>query len=275
MITPRKALFITCYLKSHNGTESAKQAGYSQRTAYSQANRLLKSVDVKKRIEEAERDYLKEIGIESKEAFAKQTYLNWKEENHKSARARYWEMLGHVLQFIRPAQNVNVNYDTLNISYQDKKKRQSSDDVSDDKLLPIQPDDKMGDKPMNLSSPLNDSSNSIEDISNDLSMNKQKNSSDNSDGVAHPLEREDIHLSPSTPTPILKSVRNLNNKKLDLQTEIITDSARNVLQSKPFSNSSNQKLDSISDTPINTDNQKLDLSLENKPENNSDKSLEK
>jgi hypothetical protein len=39
---------VTEYLATGNATEAAKRAGYSQRTAYSQGQRLLKNVEVKK-----------------------------------------------------------------------------------------------------------------------------------------------------------------------------------------------------------------------------------
>ena len=53
----RRMRFAEYYVASSNGTESAIKAGYSQKTAYSQANRLLKNVEVQ--------NYIK--GLESKE----------------------------------------------------------------------------------------------------------------------------------------------------------------------------------------------------------------
>lgn len=50
----RRMRFAEYYVASSNGTESAIKAGYSQKTAYSQANRLLKNVEVQNYIKELE-----------------------------------------------------------------------------------------------------------------------------------------------------------------------------------------------------------------------------
>lgn len=50
--------FVQEYLVDHNATAAAKRAGYSQKTAYSTGNRLLKNVEVQKRIKEAEKELL-------------------------------------------------------------------------------------------------------------------------------------------------------------------------------------------------------------------------
>ena len=47
MLTRRKEQFIDNYILTLNATKSAEQAGYSQRTAYSQGSRLLSNVEVK------------------------------------------------------------------------------------------------------------------------------------------------------------------------------------------------------------------------------------
>lgn len=44
--------FAEYYASNPNATEAAKAAGYSERTAYSQGQRLLKNVEVRKHIEE-------------------------------------------------------------------------------------------------------------------------------------------------------------------------------------------------------------------------------
>jgi phage terminase small subunit len=44
--------FADYYLEISNATESAKKAGYSEKTAYSQGQRLLKNVEVKAYIDE-------------------------------------------------------------------------------------------------------------------------------------------------------------------------------------------------------------------------------
>ena len=52
MITRRKQIFIDNYIRLLNATESAKQAGYSNKTAYVQGSRLLKNVQVKQAVDE-------------------------------------------------------------------------------------------------------------------------------------------------------------------------------------------------------------------------------
>lgn len=50
-LNERQKLFVKEYLISQNATEAAKKAGYSDRTAYSQGQRLLKHVEVAKAIQ--------------------------------------------------------------------------------------------------------------------------------------------------------------------------------------------------------------------------------
>ena len=50
-MTRKQELFIKHYVLTSNATESAKKAGYSQRTAYSSGQRLLKDVEIKSRID--------------------------------------------------------------------------------------------------------------------------------------------------------------------------------------------------------------------------------
>lgn len=45
-------LFAEYYAETGNATESAKRAGYSERTAYSQGQRLLKNVEIARRVQE-------------------------------------------------------------------------------------------------------------------------------------------------------------------------------------------------------------------------------
>jgi len=49
-LTPKQSAFVREYLIDMNATATAKRVGYSERTAYSQGQRLLKNVEVKKAI---------------------------------------------------------------------------------------------------------------------------------------------------------------------------------------------------------------------------------
>lgn len=51
-LTAKQQAFINEYVVDKNATQSAKAAGYSEKTAYSQWQRLLKNVEIKKKIDE-------------------------------------------------------------------------------------------------------------------------------------------------------------------------------------------------------------------------------
>ena len=53
-MTHRQELFIQEYIKTGNATHSAITAGYSEKTAYSIGQRLLKNVEVEKAIRSEE-----------------------------------------------------------------------------------------------------------------------------------------------------------------------------------------------------------------------------
>ncbi len=50
-LNKKQQLFVLAYIKTQNATESAKQAGYSEKTSYSIGQRLLKRVEIKKAID--------------------------------------------------------------------------------------------------------------------------------------------------------------------------------------------------------------------------------
>lgn len=51
-LTDKQELFVLYYLQDPNATKAAKKAGYSEDTAYSQGQRLLKNAEIKAAIEE-------------------------------------------------------------------------------------------------------------------------------------------------------------------------------------------------------------------------------
>ena len=53
-LTPKQARFVEEYLLDLNATAAAKRAGYSERTAYAQGQRLLKNVEIAAAIQEAQ-----------------------------------------------------------------------------------------------------------------------------------------------------------------------------------------------------------------------------
>lgn len=62
-LTPRQKKFVEEYLKSGNGTDAAIAAGYSAKTAASQASRLLADKEVQAYRMEVERELFEELGI--------------------------------------------------------------------------------------------------------------------------------------------------------------------------------------------------------------------
>ena len=55
-LNARQTKFAQEYWATGNGTQSAIKAGYSEKTAYSQANQLLKNVEIQKKIKELEEE---------------------------------------------------------------------------------------------------------------------------------------------------------------------------------------------------------------------------
>lgn len=63
-LTPKQTLFVAQYLANGlNATQAAIAAGYSEKTAESQASRLLRNVKVAEAIDEAQSPILKRLGI--------------------------------------------------------------------------------------------------------------------------------------------------------------------------------------------------------------------
>lgn len=63
-LTPKQTLFVAEYLANGlNATQAAISAGYSAKTAESQASRLLRNVKVAEAIDEAQSPTLKRLGI--------------------------------------------------------------------------------------------------------------------------------------------------------------------------------------------------------------------
>lgn len=63
MSTEKQKLFCSEYVKDYNGTQAAIRAGYSAKTAASQASRLLKNPDVLKEIKENQKKLVDSLCI--------------------------------------------------------------------------------------------------------------------------------------------------------------------------------------------------------------------
>jgi len=66
----RKEIFCLEYIVDFNATRAAKAAGYSKKTAYSQGQRLLKNVEIQKRLAEMLKVLLEKKGLEVEDILA-------------------------------------------------------------------------------------------------------------------------------------------------------------------------------------------------------------
>lgn len=55
-LSPKMLIFATEFIKTNNATKAAIAAGYSEKTAYSQGSRLLKSVEMQKYLNKTEQN---------------------------------------------------------------------------------------------------------------------------------------------------------------------------------------------------------------------------
>jgi len=80
-LNAKQLAFVAHYIEKRNATEAAKKAGYSEKTAYSQGQRLLKNVEIAKLINESTQKVQKESEINAKWVMRELA------ENHKTAKA--------------------------------------------------------------------------------------------------------------------------------------------------------------------------------------------
>lgn len=66
-MTPRQEKFCVEYLINLNATQAAIRAGYSEKTAYSMGQRLLKNVEIQSRIKKMRDDYYDKTIMSAKE----------------------------------------------------------------------------------------------------------------------------------------------------------------------------------------------------------------
>lgn len=64
-LSAKQKLFARAYIITFNATQAAKEAGYSEKTAYSQGQRLLKNVEIKKEIDLAKAERLERLQIDA------------------------------------------------------------------------------------------------------------------------------------------------------------------------------------------------------------------
>ncbi|MEB4800676.1 terminase small subunit [Acinetobacter soli] len=64
-LSKRQNLFALEYIIDLNATQAAIRAGYSEKTAYSHGQRLLKNVEIEKLIEEAQKDRIERLNVDA------------------------------------------------------------------------------------------------------------------------------------------------------------------------------------------------------------------
>ena len=84
--TDKQKLFVAAYVALPNATKAAKTAGYSEKTAYSQGQRLLKNVEIRKAIDQGMEAKHKEIKMQGVKLIQKIEEIALDASNPKSER---------------------------------------------------------------------------------------------------------------------------------------------------------------------------------------------
>ena len=92
-LAPKRAAFVREYLIDLNATQAAKRAGYSDRTAYSQGQRLLKDAEIQAAVETAQANRAQSTGISAQMVLEGLRGIA-EGEASDSARVRAYELLG-------------------------------------------------------------------------------------------------------------------------------------------------------------------------------------
>jgi len=108
-LNKQQEVFCQHYVLSRNGSESAKQAGYSTIAAANQASRLLKREDIKQRIEDLEGTFSTDIDV-IKELEKQYTYANT--QGHTNSAIKALELLSRV-RGANSDVNTNLDSETL------------------------------------------------------------------------------------------------------------------------------------------------------------------
>ena len=93
-LTAKQSRFVEEYLIDLNATQAAIRAGYSQRTAYSQGQRLLKHVEVAAVIERASAELSERTGFAAEDTVHAIGRIAYDTETHLGYRLKALELLG-------------------------------------------------------------------------------------------------------------------------------------------------------------------------------------
>jgi phage terminase small subunit len=95
-LNQRQSSFVSEYLKTGNASESAIQAGYSKKTAYSIGQRLLKNVEISKAIENHQKQISKEAELTVREVVSEIRALSLKAESDTNKLRAYDMLMKHL-----------------------------------------------------------------------------------------------------------------------------------------------------------------------------------
>ncbi len=103
-MTDKRARFVDEYLVDLNATQAATRAGYSEKTAYSQGQRLLKDVEVAKAIAERQAERAERVRVTADDVLAGllREAKGEGQDTHTSARVSAWAQIGKHLGMFGP-----------------------------------------------------------------------------------------------------------------------------------------------------------------------------
>ena len=108
-MTPKQARFVEEYLIDLNATQAAIRAGYSNKTAYSQGQRLLKKVEIAAAIQAAQIEVSKRAKIAVDDVVAGLLVeAEGREDSTPSSRVAAWSHLGRHLGMFNDRLNLEA-----------------------------------------------------------------------------------------------------------------------------------------------------------------------
>lgn len=115
-LNEKQVLFCLEYLKDFNGTQAAIRAGYSEKSAYSQAHDLLIKPEIKQYIEDSSRAIFNSSGINVERILAEITSIAFSEKaaNKDRLKALYLLLKYHELKAVKDIskedQNIKIEF---------------------------------------------------------------------------------------------------------------------------------------------------------------------
>jgi len=91
-LTKKRQLFIDWYIKTHNASEAARKAGFSERIANRTGSFLMSNEDVKAEIDRREQIERERCKLD-KDSYIKKTYELFEAEVNPQVKKQYWELL--------------------------------------------------------------------------------------------------------------------------------------------------------------------------------------